>query len=362
MNLIKPIKIGFVLASNVEKPIPSTRIAVLNMFSFLRIENFEPHIAFSPKYATETPEVSHLLTNLIEEKFQIICFQKVHGASVEKLAQQLSLKGIKTVYIVCDLVNPVMAELTDATIIVTEYLKNLYPFELKNKISVVHDGIEYPDIYKNNSNNSQGSKKQPLRAIIVTSSNMSDLPVIEQPPEWLHISIVGNYPPSGSILERIQRDRWTFLAKQGFKQRFSYLRFLTNPRITRIAWDPVSVYKEMQRADIGIIPIDTNCEKIFGKIVPNWKVKSENRLTLKMSVGLPVIATPIPAYKPLIEQGVNGFLAESKQDWYQYFDILRDPDVRQTIGNNARETVIQRYSIEEQAKKFISVLRNLVCQ
>ena len=51
------IKIGFVLVSNSRRPIPSTRIAVLNMFSFLRAANFQPEIVFEPQEVTEKPDV-----------------------------------------------------------------------------------------------------------------------------------------------------------------------------------------------------------------------------------------------------------------------------------------------------------------
>ena len=55
-----PVKIGFVLLSNSQHPIPSTRIAVLNMLPFLRAANFDPHIVFEPEYGTENPDVTDL--------------------------------------------------------------------------------------------------------------------------------------------------------------------------------------------------------------------------------------------------------------------------------------------------------------
>src|SRR5215472_12826893 len=143
-----PIKIGFVLVSNSRRPIPSTRISVLNMFPFLRAENIHPEIVFEPQEVTEKPDVSHLAPRLKAGGFNIIFFQKVHGSSVEQLARQLSAAGIGAVYGVCDQVNAGMVAATDVTIAVTEYLKCLYPPELQSKITVVHDGIEHPEIFK----------------------------------------------------------------------------------------------------------------------------------------------------------------------------------------------------------------------
>jgi glycosyltransferase involved in cell wall biosynthesis len=91
-----------------------------------------------------------------------------------------------------------------------------------------------------------------------------------------------------------------------------------------------------------------------------WKVKSENRLTLKMAMGLPVVATPIPAYEPVVEQGVNGFLARSMDEWMQHLGALRDPALRMSMGQQARQTALTRYSMDRQAEKLIAVLQGLV--
>lgn len=357
---MKPIKIGFVLLSNTRNPIPSTRITVLNMFPFLREENFDPHIVFEPKYGNETPELDELAPRLVSEGFQLIYFQKVHGPSVEKLAQHLSASGIKTVYGVCDLVNEAMTVATDATIVVTDYLKSLYPHFLHPKISVVHDGIEHPETFKTNLNSNYGSRAQPLHAILVTSANLDHLPVLDPIPEWLTISIVGRYLPPEQVMQRLQVMRWQFLGQSNFAKRLAYLRFLANRRIHCLAWDPVGVYESMQQADIGIIPIETRQEDESTLFPPAWKIKSENRLTMKMCIGLPVIATPIPSYEPIIEQGKNGFLANSRQEWIEYLDTLRNPELRQKIGEHARQSVLEKYSKEEQAKRLITVLSKLL--
>lgn len=330
------------------------------MLPFLREANFDPHIVFEPNYGDETPEIDDLTPRLLSEGFQIIYFQKVHGPSVEKLAQHLSASGIKTVFGVCDLIDEAMTVATDVTIAVTDYLKSLYPHALQSKISVIHDGIEHPETFKTNLNSNYGSRAQPLRAVLVTSANLDHLPVLDSIPDWLSVSIIGRYPPSEQVMQRLQVMRWQFLGQRTFAKRLSYLRFLANRRIHCLAWDSAGVYESMQQADIGIIPIETRPRHESTLFPPAWKVKSENRLTMKMCVGLPVIATPIPSYEPIIEQGKNGFLANSRQEWIEYLDTLRNPELRQKIGEHARQSVLEKYSKEEQAKCLITVLRKLL--
>ncbi|OWW19687.1 glycosyltransferase family protein [Noviherbaspirillum denitrificans] len=357
---MSPVKIGFVLLSNSRNPIPSTRIAALNIFPYLRAENLEPHIVFEPEHATETPDVSHLATTLIKEGFQIVVFQKVHGPSVETLARRLSEAGIKTVYSVCDLINTTMADATDATLVVSEYLKSQYPTSLQSKIHIVHDGIEDPEVCKTSWSDHAGSRSRPLRAVLVTSVELDRLPHLEAPPEWLAVTIVGRYAAAGQVMQRFREARWNLARQQCFHDRLAYLRFLANRRIRCLAWSQATAYESMQNADIGILPIETVPAHLPGNVPPPWKLKSENRLTMKMCVGLPVIATPIPSYEPVIKQGVNGFFAQSYADWNKCLGALRDPALRRTMGERARESVRESYSMENQARRLITVLRELV--
>lgn len=358
---MKPVKVGFALLSNSQAPLPSTRICVLNMLPFLREAHFDPHIVFEPdqETATETPDMPDLAERLVQEGFRVVFFQKVHGPSTEALARKLSQAGIKTVFAVCDHVLPAMVEATDATVTVTDYLKTLYPRAQHAKIHVVHDGIENPDARKAAWSDHRGSRAQPLRATLVTSASLSQLPVIGDPPDWLKVSIVGRYAPAGKVLRRLREARWK-VAEQRPDERLNYVSFLLNRRIERLAWDPVGVYEHMCAADIGIIPVELPIDPKTGRTPPGELVKSENRLTMKMSTGLPVIATPIPSYEAIIEQGVNGFLARSRADWVSCLEALRDPALRREMGARARAAVLERYSKKEQARRLLAVLHELL--
>jgi glycosyltransferase involved in cell wall biosynthesis len=328
------------------------------MLPFLRDAGFDPHIVFEPSAGTETPEVSALLPRLVAEHFQVIVFQKVHGPSVEALADSLRRAGIKTVFALCDVVDVPMARATDMSVVVTDFLKSLYPPELQGKIRVVHDGIEHPELHKTDWGRGRGSPARPLRAVLVTSVHMTRLPVIAGVPPWLRVNIVGRY--ALTRMQRLREARWDLAAQQDVRTRIEYLRFLASGRIECLAWDPVGVYAQMCQADIGIIPIDTLPPHAPGQVPPSWKVKSENRLTMKMAVGLPVIATPIPAYEPVVEQGRTGFLARSAAEWMASFEALRDPDRRAAIGAAARQSALQRYSMQAQARLLVAALRELV--
>ena len=309
-------KIGFVLLSNSNDALPSTRISVLTMLPYLRQAGYEPKIVFDPPVSAETPHVSGLTSTMLEQGIRIAYFQKVHGPSVLEEVRTLSQAGIKTIYGVCDLIDNEMVKATDATIVVTDYLKQLHDAALHHKIHVVHDGIERPDVQKRYDSWPTGIRRdtdRPLRAILVTSSELDTIPIIDAPPKFLEVTIVGAYPP-------------------------------------------VLSYNLMVKADVGILPVDMRPDPDQPPGASFWQKKSENRLTMKMAVGLPVVASPVPSYKSIIEQGMNGYIADGRSDWMAYFDALRDPELRKRVGERARASVIHRFSREAQARLLISVL------
>lgn len=352
------MKIGFVLLSNRSRPIPSTRVAVLNVLHLLREAGFQVDVLHEPEVATETPALpDDLFDKALAARFDMVVFQKVHGPSVLQLVGRLSAAGIKTAYLVCDLVDPVMSQRTDGTIVVTDFLRELYGPELAHKVHVVHDGIERPDVAKPAVRPIFASRRDPLKAVLVTSAQLTAVPVLANPPDWLDITIVGAYPPRQQRRARFDQARWAFAAMSAWPERRAYLRFLAHPRIHCVAWQPEAVYQRLLDADVGIIPIDVEPYTTQpGLRPPLWAVKSENRLTLKMSIGLPVVASPIPAYEPIVQQGRNGFLARNAQQWLDALQTLRDPEARARIGRAARESVQQRYSMHEQAKRLAQAL------
>jgi len=118
-----------------------------------------------------------------------------------------------------------------------------------------------------------------------------------------------------------------------------------------IPWNLDTVYQELQKADIIIIPANYKRQPC----------KSNNRVTQSMALGKPVICDPMPSYLPIIEQGVNGFITEtgSESEWEKYLKILQDDsDLRETMGKKAYETSL-KYSLEETSKKWVEALLSL---
>lgn len=353
------MRIGFITLTDAELPAPSTRVAVLNMLPYLQAAGHQTSFLFSAGGRTLTPTLPPTLADeAVARELDVVVFQKVHGAPAATLARELERRDVRCVYLVCDIVSPEMADATSATVVVTEFLRALYPVGLRHKVHVVHDGIERPELQVEPRDASADDPRRPVHAVLVTAQGLDHVPVLgNRLPEWLRITIVGRYPPEHQRGDRWRVARWALQRQPDMGHRLEYLRFAASSRIRRVAWGPDSVYQQLRSADVGIIPVVTDdiADPNAGG-VPNWQVRSENRLTLKMAMGLPVVATPIPAYEPVIEQGVNGFLARDREDWWPLLAQLRDSGLRRRMGAAARQSVVARFSMASQAAALISVL------
>jgi glycosyltransferase involved in cell wall biosynthesis len=356
------VKLGWVLLSPPTNPQPSTRIAALNVMASLGTAGYGSNILYAPTAGTERPQLPPLneLMQLVQSRdIDIVIFQKTYGESVLAFAKALRNVGIKTVFLVCDLVQAEMTQATDATVVVTPYLRSLYPQDLQGKIWVVHDGIENTELIKTHYSTQRGSANRPLDAVLVSSSAPLSLANMGYPPAWLRVGIFGRYAEQTTRFDRCKTAARSILKKRAWRQGPSVLAFATSRRIVTRPWTESAAYKALLSADIGVIPVDTSNYFVSGEFPPEWMRKSENRLTLKMSMGLPVIASPVPSYLDVINQGVNGFLADTRHEWQHCLTALRDPDLRLSMGRHARATVALRYSIAQQAAALVRILGSL---
>ena len=121
------------------------------------------------------------------------------------------------------------------------------------------------------------------------------------------------------------------------------------PKIIRHTWEGGdSIYEHLSMSDIGIIPIDTSNSTASMRNISVWKVTSDNRLTLKMTIGLPMITIPIYSYEGVIEDGINGFFALTRADWTRSFEALQDPDLCNALEVQTGKFTTAMFSILSQ--------------
>jgi glycosyltransferase involved in cell wall biosynthesis len=116
-----------------------------------------------------------------------------------------------------------------------------------------------------------------------------------------------------------------------------------------VKWNRSTWIEELKKADIIILPTNTD-----------QPAKSNNKLTQSLSLGKPVICSPLPAYSKIYEKYPASFLiVKDKTDWKKYLKQLRDDELlRKTLSENALK-VVNNYSIDSIGQQWISLFNSL---
>ncbi len=112
-------------------------------------------------------------------------------------------------------------------------------------------------------------------------------------------------------------------------------------------WSASSELGDLQECDIGLVPLPDH----------HWHPWKFFFKTIQyMAVGLPVVARSVGSNTEIIEDGTNGFLVETEEEWYERLSMLiRDRPLRNRMGEAARATIVRRYSMQVQMPRMISV-------
>lgn len=103
--------------------------------------------------------------------------------------------------------------------------------------------------------------------------------------------------------------------------------------------------------DIGIMPLS---DGLFERGKCGYK------LIQYMGCGLPVIASPVGVNTIIVDHGLNGFLAETEEEWYTALTrLIGDPNLRHRMGLAGRRKVEQLYSLQSRAPRMISLLEGV---
>jgi glycosyltransferase involved in cell wall biosynthesis len=89
---------------------------------------------------------------------------------------------------------------------------------------------------------------------------------------------------------------------------------------------------------------------------PFYLNKAYSKPLSYMACALPVVASPIPSYRELIRDRVDGILAETSKDWVEALLLLVGSEkLRQKLGQAGRQRLLESHSEEIVARKFAGV-------
>jgi glycosyltransferase involved in cell wall biosynthesis len=150
------------------------------------------------------------------------------------------------------------------------------------------------------------------------------------------------------------------LEKLGRRERFK-LRVIGTPQyeiegveVEAMPWRAQSEIEDLTPCDIGIMPLPDD----------KW---SKGKCGLKalqfMALGIPTMCSPVGVNTEIIQDGENGFIADTEDEWVEKLAaLIRSSDLRRRIGQAGRRTVEQEYSARVQAPRVFEVFQSVVHQ
>ncbi|MFI3135406.1 MAG: glycosyltransferase family 4 protein [Methylococcaceae bacterium] len=123
---------------------------------------------------------------------------------------------------------------------------------------------------------------------------------------------------------------------------------LSDVPVDVLPWDEVTEVSALQQFDVGIMPLLDS---------PWERGKCGFKLIQYMACGLPVIASPVGVNCQIVEQGVNGFLAETPAQWQEALQtLLADAELRKRMGLAGRQKVEREYCLQVTAPIMAQLL------
>jgi len=120
--------------------------------------------------------------------------------------------------------------------------------------------------------------------------------------------------------------------------------------VDSVTWNEATEIDELARCDVGIMPLTDN---------PWERGKCGLKLVKYMGCSLPVVASPVGINRSIVEEGVNGFLAENSRQWVEALSRFRqDYSLRRNCGLAGRAKVEAQYSLQHAAPRLAAILEH----
>ncbi|NHQ59223.1 glycosyltransferase family 4 protein [Chlorobium sp. BLA1] len=118
-----------------------------------------------------------------------------------------------------------------------------------------------------------------------------------------------------------------------------------------VAWTEETEVANIADLDIGIMPLVD---------APFERGKCGYKLIQYMACGLPVVASPVGVNSDIVEHGVNGFLADTAEEWVRSLSLLlEDKELRRRMGHAGRLKVEKEFCIQVTGPRLAGLCKEI---
>ena len=116
-------------------------------------------------------------------------------------------------------------------------------------------------------------------------------------------------------------------------------------------WREGTEVEDTAEFDIGLMPLPDD----------EWsRGKCGFKALLYMALAIPAVASPVGVNTEIITDGVNGYLPENENAWVETLaHLVTDATLRKEVGLRGRQTVVERYSLTAQRRRYLALFDGL---
>jgi glycosyltransferase involved in cell wall biosynthesis len=114
-----------------------------------------------------------------------------------------------------------------------------------------------------------------------------------------------------------------------------------------VKWNKASEIEDLAKINIGVMPLKKDI----------W---SEGKCGFKglqyMALEIPTIMSPVGVNSTIVQNGINGFLVETQEEWYEVLEkLILDRSLRTQIGKAGKRRIDEAYSVLANQEKYLNL-------
>lgn len=121
--------------------------------------------------------------------------------------------------------------------------------------------------------------------------------------------------------------------------------------VENVRWSSATEVEDLAALDIGIMPLPDD---------PWSRGKCGFKGLQYMGMGKAVVLSDVGVNSVIVQHGVNGLLARTEEDWVRHLrQLVEDADLRSRMGQAARQTVVDHWSVQAWRQRYLDLFHEL---
>jgi len=119
------------------------------------------------------------------------------------------------------------------------------------------------------------------------------------------------------------------------------------PYLKFLKWDKATEIKDLQKMDIGIMPLSDD----------QWaKGKCGFKALQYMSLKIPALVSPVGVNTEIVDHGINGYICDNPEEWKDALkNFLNDLTLIDKMAEACRQKITKNYSVLSNTKNFLGL-------